>query len=148
MPDDIKQKREALKGKLLDAFNKAAPNPKIMRADELAKNVDKEDDKYYGFFEKLHKWIAEKEMNKLLNKPAPSEQGVFVGNENGKEVTYLSSEYLKRKLIESIDAGRVDKYMDDAEKMGKAAADAVKITTDQTDKVKSGAIKLKVKPGA
>lgn len=140
MPDDIKQKREALKGKLLGEFNKVAP--KVMKVNDLADNFEKDDNKYFRWYQKPKELIIEHFMRGLLNK-VPAEAGVYEGVENGKTITYVSSDFLKNRLIKAIDEGKADSYLDDAEKAGLAAVDAVRDTQDQSDRVRSGQLKPK-----
>ena len=141
MGDDIKQKREALKGKLLAKFNEVAP--KVMKVDDLANNFEKDDDKYFRWYQKPKELIAEYELRKLLKKDIPAEEGVFTSIENGKTVTYVSSDFLRRHMIKAIDEGKADSHLDDVEKVGYAAVDAVRDTADQSARVKSGQIRPK-----
>lgn len=141
MADDIKEKREALKKKLLGAFNSVAP--KVMRVDQLVANFETADDKYFKWYEKPTELLAEHKMRNRLQRDIPAEGGVFVGVENGKPETYVSSEYLRRHLISGIDSGRADSDLNDAEKIGLAAVDAVRATPDQSARVRTGEIKPK-----
>ena len=142
--DDIHQKREALKKKLLGAFNSVAP--KTMKVRDLANNFETADDKYFRWYQKPTELLAEHMMSNRLKQDIPAERGVYVGVENGRPETYVSSEYLRRHLINGIDSGRADDHLEDAEKIGLAAVDAVRETPDQSARVRTGEIKPKPQP--
>lgn len=142
--DDIKAKREALKRELLGAFNRVAP--KIMKVGDLANNFETADDKYFKWYQKPTELMAEHMMRNRLRKDVPAERGVYVGVENGKPETYVSSEYLRRHLIAGIDRGRADSDLEDARKVGLAAVDAVRETADESARVRTGEIKPKPQP--
>jgi hypothetical protein len=142
MGDDIKQRRQEIKGRLLGAFNKVAP--KVMKVDDLVRNFERDDGRYFKWYETPQELILEHMIHNMMGKrDVPAERGVYTSVENGKTVNYVSSEFLRRHLISAIDSGRADEFLGDIEKAGFAAVDAVRDSPDQTPRVRSGELKPK-----
>jgi hypothetical protein len=145
MGDNIQQRREALKNRLVGAFNQVAP--KVMKVDDLVNNFEREDDKYFRWYQKPKEMVLEHMIRNMMGKrDVPAERGVYTAVENGHTVNYVSSDFLRRHMINTITSGRADNYLDDIEKAGLAAVDAVRDSPDQSARVKSGEIKPKTAP--
>ncbi len=149
--EEKKRQREEVKGRLQQAFNSVADG-KIVKISEFVANFERLDDKHFltasrwnplrlkqGIVEKM----AEDKMRELAARTPPAERGIYTAVENGKEQTYVTAEWMKRRMISGIASGRADEHLVEAEQAGMATVDAISASPDHSAGVRSGQIKPK-----
>lgn len=144
MPDDAEkaQRRAALKRDLIHTFNRVAA--KVVKIDELVENFDNLAGEHMGFFERQ---VAKSKMGDLRKKDPPAKPGVYVEpGPDGKEVGYVSTQFLKDGVMWAVDNGKMDGHEDSARRAAYTTVKAIEKSNDQTARVQSGEIKPKA-PG-
>lgn len=153
--EEKKRRREELKGKLLNAFNRVSGD-KIVNVSEFVKNFEREDDKYFltapfwnpaRIKQGIAESIAEGEMRKLAKSAPPVDDGVYTATERGKQQVFVSADFMKRRLIGAIDAGYADEHMPEVEQAGYSTVDAIAKSGDNAERARTGALRpTKPKP--
>jgi hypothetical protein len=144
MPDDTEkvQRRASLKRDLMETFNRVAA--KVVKIDELVENFDNLAGENMGFFERQ---VAKHKMGELQKKEPPPKPGVYVEpGPDGREVGYVSTQFLKDGVMWAVDNGKMDGHEDSARRAAYTTVKAIERSADQTPRVQSGEIKPK-KPG-
>jgi hypothetical protein len=134
MADEEKVKvREGLKRDLSAAFNKVAS--KVVKMDDLIVNFDNLAGNNLGLIER---GIASSKMRELASN-LPAAPGVYVGEGS----SFVSTDFLKKGMIQAVDLGKLDGWEDAAKRAAVTTVQAVEKSPDQTAKVQTGQIKPK-----
>lgn len=138
--EELERKRAELKATLKAEFNRVAPQPKVVKVNDVIKAFDELAGENLGFFERLY---AKHKIGQL--KDNLHGQGVYEETDsNGKKVMYVDSTFLQHRVVDGIDKGEVPAGREEsARKAGFTAIQALDKVPDQTVKVTTGVVKPK-----
>lgn len=138
--EELAQKRAELKSTLMAEFNRVAPQPKIVKVNDVIKAFDDLAGENLSFFERVYAKYKIGQLRDDLHG-----QGVYEEtDEKGKKVTYVDSTFLQHRVVDGIDKGEVPAGREEsARKAGFTAIQALDKVADQSVKVTTGVVKPK-----
>ncbi|MEZ0223349.1 MAG: hypothetical protein ACAH83_02260, partial [Alphaproteobacteria bacterium] len=99
--EELAQKRAELKSTLMAEFNRVAPQPKIVKVNDVIKAFDDLAGENLSFFERVYAKYKIGQLRDDLHG-----QGVYEEtDEKGKKVTYVDSTFLQHRVVDGIDKG-------------------------------------------
>jgi hypothetical protein len=134
---------EDLKKHISNEFNRVSA-PKIVRVNELVSAFANRAAQRLGPAERFFGLETAVDRMKELNDPTLRAEGVYTGTgPQGTPETYVSSTFLRKKMLEAVDKGEARGLEDVAARLSTAAVEAVAQSEDHTAKARAGLLKPK-----